>query len=98
MGLFNIQVEKTEKKLIDATFLSESYKDAKKVGAPLFHWIPAGTGLPCEVVMPDASVAQGIAEDSCRNLRPQSIIQFERFGFARVDHLNKRIITYFAHR
>jgi len=48
--------------------------------------------------MPDASIAEGVAEDSCRKLRPDDIIQFERFGFIRVDRLNKKLTAYFAHR
>jgi glutamyl-tRNA synthetase len=98
MELFNFQVEKVGKELIEAVFHSESYEEAKKVGAPLIHWIPTGTGVPCEVAMPDASVASGIAEDSCKNLRPDEIIQFERFGFVRVDRMNKKLTVYFAHR
>ena len=98
MGLFNVQLEKVKKRMVDATFRSESYEEAKKVGATLIHWIPVGTGVPCEVVMPDASVAEGIAEDSCRKLHPDEIIQFERFGFVRVDHSNKKLVVYFAHR
>jgi len=98
MGLFNFQVEKTGKHLIEATFHSESHEEAKKLGAPLIHWIPVGTGAPCEVMMPDASVAEGMAEDSCRGLHPDDIVQFERFGFVRVDDLNEKLVVYFAHR
>lgn len=98
MGLFNTEIQKAEREPVRATFHSESYEEAKKVRAPLIHWIPLGTGVPCEVVMPDASVAEGVAEDSCRKLYPDDIIQFERFGFARVDHFNKKLSTYFAHR
>lgn len=98
MELFNFQVEKVGKQLIEAVFHSEAYEEAKKVGAPLIHWIPVGTGIPCEVVMSDASVAVGTAEDSCKKLRPDEVIQFERFGFVRVDSLNKKLTVYFTHR
>lgn len=98
MELFNFQVEKVGKQLIEAVFHSEAYEEAKKVGAPLIHWVPVGTGIPCEVVMPDASVAVGTAEDSCKKLRPDEVIQFERFGFVKVDSLNKKLTAYFTHR
>ena len=98
MGLFNFQVEKVEKSSIQAIFHSESYEEAKKLGAPLIHWIPMDSGIPCEVVMPDASTAIGIAEEACRALTPNEIIQFERFGFVRVDKVNKKLTTYFTHR
>ncbi len=98
MGLFNLQVEKAQKDLIQTVFHSESYGEAKKLGAPLIHWIPMNRGFPCEVVMPDASTANGIAEETCRTLKPNETIQFERFGFVRIDAMNKKLTAYFAHR
>jgi glutamyl-tRNA synthetase len=98
MGLFNLQVEKVEKILIQAVFHSESYEEAKKLGAPLIHWILMNSGIPCEVVMPDASRANGVAEEACKMLSPSEIIQFERFGFVRIDKVNKKLTAYFAHR
>jgi len=98
MELFNFQVEKVKKGRIEAVFHSESYEEAKKIGAPLIHWIPEGSGISCKVVMPDASVAMGIAEESCKELHPDQIIQFERFGFVRVEDVNKKLTIYFANR
>ena len=79
-------------------FHSESHLEAKKLGVSLIHWIPLNTGIRCEVTMPDASVMTGIAEDACKILRCGEIIQFERFGFTRVDAREPNLITYFAHR
>ena len=98
MDLFNFRVEKVERSLVQATFLGESYEEARRLGAPLIHWIPVDSGFPCEVVMSDASVAEGVAEDACRVLEPDEIIQFQRFGFVRVDGVNKKLTAYFAHR
>ena len=98
MELFNFQVEKVEKSRIEGFFHSEFYEEAKKIYAALLHWIPVDSGIPCEVVMPDASVAMGIAEEACRALAPNEIIQFERFGFVRVDEINKKLTVYFCHR
>jgi len=98
MELFNFQVEKVEKGRIEGVFHSESYEEAKKIGALLIHWIPLESGIPCEVVMPGASVAMGTAEEACKELHPNQIIQFERFGFVRVDKVNEKLTSYFAHR
>lgn len=98
MDLFNFKVEKIEKEVIHARFLGESYEEAKKLGAPLIHWIPFGSGIPCEVVMPDASLAKGIAEEACSKLEPNEIVQFQRFGFARIDDVNEKLSAYFAHK
>ncbi len=98
MDLFNFRVEKVEDDVVQAVFLGESYEEAKKLGAPLIHWIPVGSGVACEVVMPDASVAEGVAEDACRELKPNEIVQFQRFGFVRVDAVDEKLVAYFAHR
>ncbi len=98
MELFNLEVEKVGKDLIEAFFHSESYGEAKRLGAPLIHWIPMSRGIPCEVVMADASVASGVAEEACGTLSPNEIIQFERFGFVRIDEVEKKLRAYFAHR
>jgi len=98
MELFNIQIEKVKGHWIEAVFHSESHEEAKKMNATLIHWIPIGACIPCEVIMPDATVAEGIAEDNCKTLCSKDVIQFERFGFARVAQLNKKLTAYFAHR
>jgi len=98
IGLFNIQIEKVQRGVIESVFYSKGHEEAKKLGVPLIHWLPAGTGVPCEVVMLDATTARGIAEDTCRQLKSDDVIQFERFGFARVDSINWKLTAYFAHR
>jgi glutamyl-tRNA synthetase len=98
MGLFNFQVKEVTKNSVVAIFHSEPYEKAKTVGAALIHWLPCDAGIPCEVVMPDASVVEGIAEDSCRGVCRGDIVQFERFGFVRVDSMDKKLTVYFAHR
>jgi glutamyl-tRNA synthetase len=48
--------------------------------------------------MPDASAAKGIAEEACKELTPDRIIQFERYGFVRVDEVKDKLTAHFAHR
>ncbi|UCE29973.1 MAG: glutamate--tRNA ligase [Candidatus Bathyarchaeota archaeon] len=98
MGLFNFQVKEVTENRAVAVFHSEPYERAKTAGAALIHWVPCGAGIPCEVVMPDVSVVEGIAEGSCREVCQGNIIQFERFGFVRVDNIDEKLTTYFAHR
>ncbi len=98
MGLFNITIKTVQKGVIEAAFHSKSHEEARKLGAPLIHWIPAETGIPCEVVMSDSTVARGIAEDSCKQLKQDDIIQFERFGFVRIESVDWKLIACFAHR
>lgn len=98
IGLFNITIKSVTKQ-VEAEFHSETYEEAKKADASLIHWLPYDSGIKASVVMPDASTIKGFAEDTCRKLKIGNIIQFERFGFVRVDlMLNGEIETYFAHR
>jgi glutamyl-tRNA synthetase len=48
--------------------------------------------------MPDASVTEGFAEADCKKLKPDAIIQFERFGFVRINEVSEKIIAYYAHK
>jgi glutamyl-tRNA synthetase len=98
MDLFNFTAEKIAEDNVQAVFQSESYEEAKKVSASLIHWLPVDSGIPCEVVMPDASVIEGVAEDGCKKLKVGEVIQFQRFGFVRVDAVDHKLIGYFAHK
>lgn len=98
MELFNIKIEEANMYSVEAFFLSEPYEEARKIGAPLIHWIPIGADMPCQVVMPDATKAEGVAESTCKGLKSNGIIQFERFGFARIDKVDTKLTAYYAHR
>lgn len=98
MGLFNVSAKRVDEQT-EAYFHSESRDEARRVNAPLIHWLPYGKGVETSVVMPDASTLVGIAEDSCRKLKLDNIVQFERFGFVRIDDVtDDMIIAYYAHR
>ena len=98
MELFNVKVESKTGNSVTATFASESYEDVRKIKAQLIQWIPKGEEFPCQVVMPDASVTEGFAESACKKLKPDAIIQFERFGFTRINEVNQKLIAYYAHK
>lgn len=98
MELFNMRIENTSAYSAEASFVSESYEDAKKAKAQLIHWILVGEDVPCQVIMPDATVAEGIAESACRKLKPNNLIQFERFGFVRIDEVDTKITAYYTHK
>ena len=51
----------------------------------IIQWVPVEGSLNAEVVMPDATVITGFVEPSASNLKVDDVVQFERFGFARVD-------------
>jgi len=97
MELFNIKIKIVQDE-VEADYHSETYQEAKAVDAPLIHWIPASTGVKTSVVLSDATAVEGVAEDQCKTLKQGDIIQFERFGFARIDEVDGHLVAYFAHR
>ena len=98
MELFNVKIESVNAASVEASFASEAYEEARKAKAKLIHWIPKGEEYPCSVVMPDATVNEGVAESACKKLKPDAVIQFERFGFVRVDKNNGKLTAYYAHK
>jgi glutamyl-tRNA synthetase len=98
MELFNVKIDKANVYSAQGLFVSESYEDARKVKAQLIHWVLVGNDVPCRVVMPDNSVLEGVAEGACKSLKPNDIIQFERFGFVRVDEVGTMLTAYFAQK
>jgi len=98
MELFNIKITSIKADAVEASFASESYEEIRKTKAQLIHWIPVGEDVPCRVVMPDASVNKGRAESACKKLKPDAVIQFERFGFVRVDEVAAGLTVYYSHK
>ena len=98
MELFNIKIEDKNANEVEASFVSESYEDARAVKAKLFQWIAADDAYLCQVFMPDGSVNEGFAESACKTLKPDTVIQFERFGFVRIDETTSKLKAYYAHK
>lgn len=98
MELFNVKIEKVSSYSAEASFVSNAYEEAKKGKVPLIHWIPVGEDMPCQVVMPDAAMSEGIAEKTCKQLKQNTVIQFERFGFVRIDKNNAKLIAYYSQK
>jgi len=97
MELFNVKITSKKEEKIIAEFHSEDYEEARRLGLSLIHWLPQGEGIPCEVIMPDGSVVKGLAEETLRQASVDQIVQFERFGFVRIDQMGEEIKTFFAH-
>ncbi len=96
MGLFNVQILSLRAGEVEARYHSRDPRDARIIGARFIHWLPWEENLEARVIMPDASVKRGLAEASCSMLRPGEMIQFERFGFVRVEDPHP-FLAYYAH-
>jgi glutamyl-tRNA synthetase len=89
MHLFNFK---------DNNFISEALDES--LHAKMIHWLPVSKDLAdIEVLMPDAKTVKGLAESGVKDLKVNSIVQFERFGFCRLDSIEKgKYKFWFAHR
>ena len=80
-------------------FNSKTFEEARDMKARIIQWVPSGNNLKAEIVMDDASIIEGLCEIDCGNLKVGDIVQFERFGFARLDNiLEDKLVFYFAHK
>lgn len=96
MGLLNLEI--TGKGIpLTGKYHSRDYMIAREAQAPFIQWLPEGSGVKGEVVMPDARIAVGLIEEYCTELDVNDMIQFERFGFCRVDH-REPFVAYYSHK
>lgn len=69
------------------------YETIKDGHDTAINWVPAEPEqtVAVEVMMPDATIKKGLAERSIVGLKIDDIIQFERFGFCRLDAVEESV-------
>jgi len=99
MELFNLKVMEAGHDLVTAELHSETYAEARKLNAPLIHWLPQEGNCKATVVMPTAERIDGLGEPALTTCKVDEVIQLVRFGFGRVDGNTQGSVTvYFAHQ
>ena len=81
-------------------FHSLEYEKFKSRPGKIIHWLPLSKDHPeVQVRMHDNNIIQGIGEKDLLKLKPDVIIQFQRFGFSRLDQKDKGILKFwFTHK
>lgn len=92
MNLFNAEILgiDMEKRRVTAKYLEEKKLDVQKI-----QWVHGYIGT--DILTPDG-VISGFCESACRNIKTGDIVQFERFGFVRLEEKNERLKFCFGHR
>ncbi len=87
------------KKANKLVFDSSEYEKYKGKGRKIIQWLPTEEkNVNVEIVMPDASIKKGLGEKDLKKLKVGDIIQFNRFGFCRLDRKEKNKLTiWFSH-
>ncbi|MBW3015269.1 glutamate--tRNA ligase [Candidatus Woesearchaeota archaeon] len=94
-----LNFEKKKDKYIFHSKSYEGFKDAKNKGK-IIHWLPESKDLiNAEIFMPDHSTRKGLTEPAASKLKPDTVIQFERTGFVRLDEKQKtKLKFWFTHK
>ncbi len=84
MNLYNIIIE-SEKPLVG------KMHDVKNLKVPKIQWL--AEKIPCKILTHDGEIT-GICENGIQNLEEGEIIQFERYGFAKLEDKEKLTFVY----
>ena len=104
--LGNLRIEAAGDK-VQAIWAGDNLDEARKAKASVFHWVPDGPNatVPLRMLRPEPGedpkgiVHVGLAESAVRNLKPDAVVQFERYGYARIERVDEAgIQAVFAHR
>lgn len=77
-------------------YTGDSIEAVREENVPVVHWVPADETVPLTLRTMDGSVT-GHAEPGLEAYAPDTVVQFERVGFARIEELNDEALAYFAH-
>ena len=87
IGLFNVMLQSTA--VVTST-------EVKKI--PKIHWLPPEEAIKCTVIMPGEE-KDGFAEKNILKEKVGATVQFERFGFVRIEKkTSKSIQVVFSHK
>ena len=78
IGLPCVRVESATDEGVQASYLPGEHKKAGKIQCLQDY-------VECEVLRPDGGVDRGYCEPQCADLDVGTVVQFERYGFCRLD-------------
>ena len=87
------------KKGYEAEFVSLDYETFKEKGKHIIHWLTRKDNVEIQVLMPDNTIKKGIAEKHVLQEEEGAIVQFERFGFCKLDKKDTdKLFFWFGHK
>ncbi|MFH1052893.1 MAG: glutamate--tRNA ligase [Candidatus Woesearchaeota archaeon] len=95
MDCLNFSLEKSKYR-----FDSLDYERYKEQGKMIMHWLPVSKELfDIKVLMDDNTKVKGLGETNLDGIKIGDIIQFERFGFCRLEEKkNNKMLFYWLHK
>ncbi len=93
-GAFSIKIKENTGDYIESRFnTTELQEDVTDV----VQWVTEDS-FPVSVTLPNADIEKGQGEKHLEKTHENEVIQFERYGFVKINKKNKEIKTSFAHR
>ncbi len=91
--LFNFKFDE------EITYVDESIETFKNKGDSMIHYLPCNdNNINAEIMMPDKTKVEGLCENNVESVKIGDVIQFERFGFCRLDKIeNDKYYFWFTH-
>ncbi|WP_292467563.1 glutamate--tRNA ligase [Methanolobus sp.] len=91
--LYNLEITSMEP--LQAKYLGNSIESVKKEKMRIIHWAPMD-GISVKVLSPDGEFT-GIGERQIAT-ELDKVVQFERFGFCRIDAVAGEVVAYYTHK
>lgn len=91
--LYNVEITSMEP--LQVRYIDDSMETAKKEKMRIIHWAPMD-GAPVRVLSPDGEFT-GIGERQVAT-ELNKVVQFERFGFCRIDSVAGEVVAYYTHK
>ena len=80
------------------SYLDEDVKTFKEKGKAMIHYLPCKENIEAEIMMPNKETIRGLCENNIKKVKIGEVIQFERFGFCRLDKIeNNKYYFWFTH-
>jgi glutamyl-tRNA synthetase len=102
--LFNVKVKKINEEIHAEYISDELIEDSTKIQWTTEEYIKMEIFIPKKLFINgkfnknSLEIAKGFAEKEVEKLKTNDIIQFERFGFVRIEKNNNKIVGYFTHK
>ena len=102
--LFNVKVIKKDNKILGKFAGDKLISNSLKLQWTTDNYVDLTVFVPGNLIVDDKynddslKKVEGFAEDAVKYIKTGEIVQFERFGFVRIENKNKRILGYFTHK
>jgi len=95
MEFMNIRYVSDSAEGVITEFVSTELSDAKKVKAPIVHWVPYSRNTKVVIIRPkDLNLLKirGYGEEYLRTIKVGEVVQLVRYGFVKVDNVRGDVV------